>query len=82
MGNRNGSSRRKQRDNAYTYTDNRRDEYANNKNGGSINRRSNQPQPPGYQQYPNGYAGAQIPASTNNYPKPSSSKIFCKLYFQ
>jgi len=76
MGNRNGSSRRKQRDNAYTYSDNRRNDYAPDKNGGSISRRPNQSQTPGYQQYPNGYGVNPITQPANNYPKTNSSKFF------
>ncbi len=81
MGNRNGSSRRKQREGAYAYSDNRRDDYTtNNKNGGSINRRANPSQTPGYNQYPNGYGGNQVAQSTNSYPKTNSSKIYFCIF--
>ncbi|CAF3576236.1 unnamed protein product [Rotaria socialis] len=50
MGNRNGSSRRKQRDGTYTYSKNRRDDSSKNGNGGGIiNRRPNQSQTPIHQ---------------------------------
>jgi hypothetical protein len=74
MGNRNGSTRRKQRDNAYVYSDNRRNDYIPDKNGGSINRRPNQPQTSNHHQYPNGYGVNPITQPTNNYPKANSSK--------
>ncbi len=79
MGNRNGSSRRKQRDHAYVYSDNRRNEYTPEKNGGSISRRTNQSQLPGYHQYPNGYGANPVVQPINNYPKANSSKT---LFFR
>jgi len=81
MGNRNVSSRRKQREGAYAYSDNRREDFTTNKNGGSINRRSNQSQIPGINQYPNGYGGNQVAQSTNSYPKTNSSKIYFFFIF-
>jgi hypothetical protein len=80
MGNRHGSSRRKQREGAYAYSDNRRDDYATNKNGGSISRRANQAQALNYQQYPNGYGGNQVAQSTNNHHRTTSSKIFYFIF--
>jgi len=76
MGNRSGGSRRKQRENAYTYTDNRRDDYSRRTNDGSINRRQNQPHVPSYQSHSNGYGGAPAAQTTNNnYNRSNSSKI-------
>lgn len=81
MGNRSSNSRRKQRDNAYVYSDNRRNDYSAEKNNGSINRRSNQPaQPFNYHSYPNGYGINPTIPQTNSYPKANtnpSSNIFC-----
>jgi hypothetical protein len=74
MGNRN--SRRKQRENAYTYPDNRHGDYTGSKTGGSTNRRQNQPQTPVYQQQPNGYAANPITQTTNHQNKTNSSKIY------
>ena len=75
MGNRNANARRKQRDNAYVYTDNRRNEYAaDNKVNGSINRRLNQQaQPFNYHSYPNGYGVNPTIPQTNSYPPKSNS---------
>lgn len=78
MGNRNANARRKQRDNAYVYTDNRRnnDYAADNKSNGSINRRSNQQvqQPFNYHSYPNGYGINPSIPQTNSYPpKPNAN---------
>jgi hypothetical protein len=81
MGNRNGS-RRKQRDPAYAYADNRRNEYASDKNGGSINRRSNPAPTSNYHQYANGYGGVNpIAQPANNYPKANLSKNFTSSFF-
>ena len=81
MGNRNGS-RRKQRDNAYAYSNNGRNEYTSNKNGGSINRRSNPAPTSNYNQYPNGYNGNSVTQPTNNYPQANNtSKSFTSGLF-
>ncbi len=74
MGNRNGSSRRRQRDNGYVYTENRRNEYPSDSNSGSINRRSAQPQPQTYQQNTNGHGINPINRQTSNYPIANTSK--------
>ena len=74
MGNRSSNSRRKQRDNAYVYSDNRRNDYSSEKNNGSINRRSNQPaQTFNYNSYPNGYGINPTIPQTNSYPKPNTN---------
>jgi hypothetical protein len=75
MGNRSSGSRRKGRDSAYTYSDNRQNEYTPNKNNGSINRRQYQSPPTSYHQQPNGYVGTSITQITNSYNKPNPSKF-------
>jgi hypothetical protein len=76
MGNRNGSSRRKQRDHTYAYSDNRRNDYTPEKNGGSISRRGLQSQTSAHHQTSNGYVVNPIVQPTNSYPKTNSSRIF------
>jgi hypothetical protein len=82
MGNRNGSSRRKQHDNAYVYADNRRNEHPSDKNGGSINRRSHQPQTSNYHQYPNGYGVNPVTQPANHHSKTNSSKNFTSISYE
>ena len=75
MGNRNAGARRKARDSAYTYSDHRREDFAANKNGGSISRRQPQAQLTDYYPHSNGHAGSTMSQTTISSYKTNSNKI-------
>jgi hypothetical protein len=78
MGNRNSSTRRKQRENAYTYPENHNIDYTGSKTkSGSTTQRQNQTPAPAYQQPPSGYVANPVTQTTKNYSKANSSKIIC-----
>jgi hypothetical protein len=81
MGNKSGGSRRKARDNAYVYSENRRDDYSTQKSGGSISRRPYQAATASFtqqqqqQQHSNGYGAHSISQPNLNSNKTTASKL-------